>query len=85
MQTRSVPITGITPDVTRQLTLNEVMAAGGPLEILLNNTKWDGTYFDGTSVIPRPDFLPVNVNGVASFSNWSFPRRARRRSGRSST
>lgn len=29
--------------VYRQLTLNEVMGKGGPLEILLNNTKWDGT------------------------------------------
>jgi len=34
---------GVAPIVTkRQLTLNEVMGAGGPLEILLNNTKWDG-------------------------------------------
>jgi len=30
------------PDVRRQLTLNEVMGPGGPLEILLNNTKWAG-------------------------------------------
>jgi len=27
---------------TRQLTLNEVMGAGGPLEALVNNTKWGG-------------------------------------------
>ena len=33
---------GVTIDKTRQLTLNEVMGAGGPLEILVNNTKWDG-------------------------------------------
>lgn len=34
----------VTPaqDVTRQLTLNEVMGPGGPLEVLLNNTKWEG-------------------------------------------
>jgi len=33
---------GVTADETRQLTLNEVMGAGGPLEILVNNTKWSG-------------------------------------------
>jgi spore coat protein A len=29
-----------TIDVKRQLTLNEVMGMGGPLEVLVNNTKW---------------------------------------------
>jgi FtsP/CotA-like multicopper oxidase with cupredoxin domain len=29
-----------TPPVTRQLTLNEVIGMGGPLEVLVNNTKW---------------------------------------------
>lgn len=39
---------GVIPAVARQLTLNEVMGLprpgwlGGPLEVLLNNTKWDG-------------------------------------------
>jgi len=32
---------------TRQLTLNEVMGPGGPLEALVNNTKWGGLH-------PRP-------------------------------
>jgi spore coat protein A len=32
----------VTPDVTRKLTLNEVMGPLGPREILVNNTKWDG-------------------------------------------
>ena len=27
---------------TRQLTLNEAMGSGGPLEVLVNNTKWSG-------------------------------------------
>ena len=34
--------TTVTPTVKRQLTLNEVMGMGGPLEVLVNNTKWDG-------------------------------------------
>ena len=39
------PATGtLAPNVTaaktRQLTLNEVMGMGGPLEVLVNNTKW---------------------------------------------
>jgi spore coat protein A len=43
----------ITPQVTRQLTLNEVIGAGGPLEILVNNSKWDGLVAGlGTTPIP---------------------------------
>jgi spore coat protein A len=42
--------TGVTPARVRQLTLNEVMGPGGPLEILVNNTKWSGI---------RPDTTPV--------------------------
>jgi spore coat protein A len=36
------PAAGVTPVVKRQLTLNEVMGPGGPLEVLVNNTKWSG-------------------------------------------
>ena len=72
---------GVTPAVTRELTLNEVLAPastaidpvtgvttnypGGPLEILVNNTKWDGTSSD-TTMFPegiRPDFTPVTLPG----------------------
>jgi FtsP/CotA-like multicopper oxidase with cupredoxin domain len=45
---------------TRQLTLNEVMAMGGPIEILVNNTRWDGKSV-ATDVFPggiRTDFTP---------------------------
>jgi spore coat protein A, manganese oxidase len=45
---------GVTADKTRQLTLNEVMGPGGPLEILVNNTKYSGastrTYGDFTAI-----------------------------------
>jgi len=33
---------GVAPHATRQLTLNEVMGPFGPLEVLVNNTKWAG-------------------------------------------
>src|SRR4029434_5513052 len=33
---------GVTVAKTRQLTLNEVEGQEGPLEALVNNTKWDG-------------------------------------------
>jgi spore coat protein A len=33
---------GVVVDVTRNLTLNEVQGAGGPLEVLVNNSKWNG-------------------------------------------
>ena len=48
----------VTPALTRQLTLNEVMGPGGPLEVLVNNSKWSGhsiatdKFTDGV----RPDF-----------------------------
>ena len=34
------PLTAAPVSVTRRLTLNEVIGPGGPLEVLLNNTKW---------------------------------------------
>ena len=36
------PVVPATAVVKRQLTLNEVMGMGGPLEVLVNNTKWSG-------------------------------------------
>ena len=59
------PTTGtlnLTPDKTRQLTLNEVMGMGGPLEALVNNTKWSGDS-------PRPygDFTAVTVGGQTTY------------------
>lgn len=68
---------GVIPALTRQLTLNEVLAEpltaidpvtgvtmsyeGGPLEILVNNTEWMGE-----SKRPYGDFTSVSVNGVAT-------------------
>jgi FtsP/CotA-like multicopper oxidase with cupredoxin domain len=64
-----VPASGVTPTVTRQLTLNEVLGdptivggisyPGGPLEILLNNTEMPGT--------DRPDFTPVTTGGMTEY------------------
>ncbi|MGE5224364.1 MAG: multicopper oxidase domain-containing protein [Omnitrophica WOR_2 bacterium] len=55
---------GVTAQHTRQLTLNEIMGMGGPLEILVNNTKWDGKRGDGTV---RNDFTPVTINGITDY------------------
>ncbi len=38
------------PDVTRQLTLNEIPGPFGPLDAVLNNTRWGGLRDDGTKV-----------------------------------
>jgi len=59
-----------TPDpvianVTRLLTLNEVMGMAGPLEVLVNNTKWGGKSAD-TVMFPdgiRPDFTENTLIG----------------------
>jgi len=56
--------TGVTAAKTRQLTLNEVMGAGGPLEVLVNNTKWNGRRGDGTV---RSDFTAISVGGVTEY------------------
>jgi spore coat protein A len=65
---------GLVPNKVRQLTLNEVLSPGskvngisypgGPLEILLNNTEWDGLSEDRTI---RPDFTPVTVGGITEY------------------
>jgi len=62
-----LPGTPLGPAVTaqnvqlkRQLTLNEVIGAGGPLEILVNNTLWDGSNPYGGN---RTDFTPVTSQG----------------------
>ena len=52
------PAAGVPVVKTRQLTLNEVMGPGGPLEVLVNNTKWNGLSL-GTTI--RPDFKPVTI------------------------
>ena len=55
---------GVTAAKTRQLTLNEVMGAGSPLEVLVNNTKWNGKRGDGSV---RADFTAVTVGGVTEY------------------
>ncbi len=65
---------GVSADNTRQLTLNEVLAPpvtidgvaypGGPLEVLVNNTKYDGHREDGST---RGDFTPVTIGGVTQY------------------
>lgn len=46
---------GVEPAVTRQFTLNEVMGMGGPLEVLVNNTKYMGTDRDDFIAVPNSD------------------------------
>jgi spore coat protein A len=55
---------------TRQLTLNEVMGPGGPLEVLVNNTKWTGLAL-GTTV--RTDFTAVsNGTGTDPLKDFTY-------------
>lgn len=59
-------------DSTRLLTLNEVPGAGGPLEALVNNSKWSGLSTD-TTTFPdgvRPDFTFVAGTNQVDFSGW---------------
>ncbi len=48
---------GVVPDRRRQLVLKEVEGPGGPLEVLLNNTRWTGlreTTLGVPGVTPQP-------------------------------
>ncbi len=53
----SAPAGGVTVHKTRRLTLNEVIGAGGPLEVLVNNTLYDGTKRE----IYYSDFTPITT------------------------
>jgi spore coat protein A len=55
---------GVTAQETRQLTLNEIVGPGGPLEILVNNTKWSGKRSDGST---RDDFTPITIGGITDY------------------
>lgn len=54
--------TGIVPNVKRQLVLVEVEGPGGPIEVLVNNSRFDGLE-EGTTN-PIPGSTPVNGNFV---------------------
>lgn len=43
---------GVTPSVKRQLVLVEAEGPGGPLEVMLNNSKWTGVHDGTTTPIP---------------------------------
>ena len=45
------------PGIKRQLTLNEVIGPGGPLELVLNNTKYNG--FDRRAFTTRDTEQPA--------------------------
>jgi FtsP/CotA-like multicopper oxidase with cupredoxin domain len=49
-----VPASG---SITRQLTLNEVIGAGGPLELVVNNSKYNMKSYDPAAITPR--LVPV--------------------------
>lgn len=58
-------VTGTPADKVRQLVLREVMGPGGPLEVLLNNTKWMG--LDPATGLPIQDSV-LGPDGVNYFT-----------------
>jgi spore coat protein A len=53
-------VTGKAPDQKRQLTLVEIEGEDGPLEPLVNNTKWDGIEEGSMPPTPVPGSIPDN-------------------------
>jgi spore coat protein A len=55
--------------VVRQLTLNEVIGPGGPLEILVNNTKWSGKRPDDSYILGPAVQIDAAGNQFTEFPN----------------
>jgi spore coat protein A, manganese oxidase len=69
--------TGKTPDKRRQLILVEVEGDGGPLEVMLNNSHWDGNREGTTTQIPgsvsnRHGVSATEVPRVGSTELWEI-------------
>jgi len=60
-------VTTILPDEVRQLTLNEVMGPGGPLEALLNNSKW------GAAISENPQVGSTEVWEISNLTGDAHP------------
>lgn len=58
---------GVTATLTRELVLVEIAGPGGPLEVLVNNSKWNGLRSDGTTSIPGSTL--VNGNYLTELPN----------------
>ncbi len=58
---------GVSPNLTRELVLVEIVGPGGPLEVLVNNSKWNGLRSDGTTSIPGSTL--VNGNYLTELPN----------------
>ena len=70
---------GVRVNTLRQLVLVEVEGPGGPIEVLLNNTKWDGKREGTDQAIPgsRPDQFGVGnflteLPRVGSTEEWEI-------------
>lgn len=60
--TQGTLASGVTPSVKRQLALVEVEGEGGPIEVLLNNTKWRGLREGSTT--PVQGSKPLASQGI---------------------
>ncbi len=59
------PAAGVVPDVRRQLILKEIASDLGPLEVVINNTKWSGlkeSTLTTASIQPVPDSVGLGAN-----------------------
>jgi spore coat protein A len=61
---------GVTADKTRELTLVEIPGMGGPLEVLVNNTKWNGL---STVAAFPPDGVRSDSTFVPGTNQTDFP------------
>jgi FtsP/CotA-like multicopper oxidase with cupredoxin domain len=59
---------GVAVSATRSLTLNEIMGMGGPLEVLVNNTRWGGVNPDGST---RTDFTLINPGSTTGMPTYA--------------
>jgi spore coat protein A len=59
--------TGVSASLTRELVLVEVAGPGGPLEVLVNNSRWSG--LQENTMLPIPGSTLVNGNYLTELPN----------------
>ena len=59
--------TGVKANLTRELVLVEIEGSGGPLEVLVNNSKWNGV--QESTMLPIPGSTLVNGNYLTELPN----------------
>ncbi len=62
----------VTPTVKRQLLLNEISGAGGPLRVAINNSSFDATVYNGVNPAPNGFGGPTETPTEGTTEIWQI-------------